>query len=131
MQNWHKWCITELLELDFHQSNMNSCFFIHDVKKIMLLLYINNIIVTSATLTNIFWFKKMLMRIFKVKNLREIQKVLDIQVTHNCKRRTLHLNQTHYINKVLKNLHIWSNKHKITAILLNKYDVLCSADLTD
>jgi len=68
---------------------------------------------------------------FKVKNLREIQKILDIQVIHNCKMRILHLNQTHYINKILKNLHMQFNKHRVISISLNKYDVLCSADLTD
>ncbi len=43
---------------------------------------------------------------FKVKNLRKIQKILDIQIIYNCKMRTLCLNQTHYMNKILKNLYI-------------------------
>jgi len=71
------------------------------------------------------------MSVFKVKNLRKIQKILNIQVIHNCKMRTLCLNQTHYINKILKNLHMQSDKHRVISISFNKYDVLCSADLTD
>ena len=38
--------------------------------------------------------------------------------------RTLHLNQTHYIDKILKNLHIQFNKHKVISISFNKYDTL-------
>ncbi len=45
--------------------------------------------------------------------------------------RTLCLNQTHYINKILKNLHMQSDKHRVISILLNEYDVLHLTDLTD
>ena len=45
--------------------------------------------------------------------------------------RTLCLNQTHYINKILKNLYMQFNKHKVISILLNKYNVLCLVSLTD
>ncbi len=45
--------------------------------------------------------------------------------------RTLHLNQTHYINKILKNLYMKFNKYKIINILLNKYNALHSVSLTD
>jgi len=68
---------------------------------------------------------------FKVKNLKKIQKILNIQVIHNCKMRTLHLNQIHYINKILKNFHMQSDKHRVISILFNKYNVFCSVDLTD
>ena len=45
--------------------------------------------------------------------------------------RILHLNQTHYINKILKNLYMQFNKYKVISILLNKYDVFCLVSLTD
>ncbi len=66
---------------------------------------------------------------FKVKNLRKTQKILDIQIIYNCKMRTLCLNQTHYINKILKNLYMQFNKHKVISISLNEYNVLCLVNL--
>ncbi len=42
--------------------------------------------------------------------------------------KTLHLNQIHYINKILKNLYMQSDKHRVISISLNKYNILCSAD---
>jgi len=45
--------------------------------------------------------------------------------------RTLCLNQTHYINKILKNLHMQSDKHRVISISFNEYDVLYLIDLTD
>jgi len=71
------------------------------------------------------------MNMFKVKNLRKTQKILDIQVIHNHKMRTLHLNQTHYMNKILKNLYMQFNKHRVISISFNKYDIFCLISLTD
>ena len=45
--------------------------------------------------------------------------------------KTLYLNQTYYINKILKNLYIQSDKHKVINISLNKYNVLYLVNLTD
>ncbi len=45
--------------------------------------------------------------------------------------RTLYLNQIHYINKILKNLHMQSDKHRVISILFNKYNALYFVSLTD
>ncbi len=45
--------------------------------------------------------------------------------------RTLCLNQTHYVNKILKNLYMQFNKYRIISISFNEYNVLYSVDLTD
>ncbi len=45
--------------------------------------------------------------------------------------RTLYLNQIHYINKILKNLYMQFNKHRVISISFNEYDILYFVDLTD
>ncbi len=45
--------------------------------------------------------------------------------------RILYLNQTHYVNKILKNLYIQFNKHRVISISLNKYDAFYFINLTD
>ncbi len=77
-QNWHEQCIIKLLKLNFHQSKTDLCLLLHSIKRIMLLLYVNNIVVTSANLLHILWFKQALANMFKVKNLRKTQKILSI-----------------------------------------------------
>ncbi len=71
------------------------------------------------------------MNVFKIKNLKKTQKILSIQVIYNCKMRTLCLNQTHYVNKILKNLYMQFDKHRVISISFNKYDVLCFVNLID
>ena len=41
------------------------------------------------------------------------------------------MNQTHYVKKMLWDLHMKTDKHKHTEISLNEYDALCSADFND
>ncbi len=45
--------------------------------------------------------------------------------------RILYLNQTYYINKILKNLHMQFNKHRVISISFNEYNVFYFTDLTD
>ena len=130
-RNWHKWCVAELIKMRFHQSNADSCLLIHSQKHIMLLLYVNDIVLVSAAISVIIWFKQSLVTAFKVKNLRETQKILDIWIICNCKRWTLCMNQTHYIKKMLQDFNMSSDKHKCTETSLNRYDALCSVSLND
>lgn len=44
----------------------------------MLLLYVDDIVVTSANLPQVHWFKRALMGVFKVKDLGETEKILGI-----------------------------------------------------
>jgi len=76
--DWHEQCVIKLLKLSFHQSKTDLCLLLHSIKRIMLLLYVNNIVVTSANLLHILWFKQALADMFKVKDLRKTQKILDI-----------------------------------------------------
>ena len=41
------------------------------------------------------------------------------------------MDQTHYIEKILQDLHMGTDKHKCTEISLNEYDALCPAGLND
>lgn len=90
----------------------------------MLLLYVDDIIVASAALPNILWFKNTLANAFKVKDLGETQKILGIQITRDRKQRTLRMDQTHYVDKILRDLHMRPDKHKRAGIPLNGYDAL-------
>ena len=41
------------------------------------------------------------------------------------------MNQIHYVEKMLQDLHMKTDKHKCTEISLNEYDALHSADFND
>ena len=130
-RDWHWWCADELIKMKLHASDADVCLFIHSKRDIMFLLYVNNIVLAAKSLAAVKWFKNSLVTVFKIKNLRKTQKILNIQIIHDCNQKTLHMNQSHYVNKILRNIHIWSDKHKHTKISLNEYDVLCLTDFNN
>ena len=70
-------------------------------------------------------------RRFKVKNLRENKKILDIRITCNRKIKTLCLDQSYYLNKILDKLYIFVNKHSLVKLPINDYNLLQFAESSD
>ncbi len=130
-QDWHDRCVTALSELNFAQCAADSCLLIHRSKEIMLLLYVDNIIIVCKSLSNIKWFKHEFQCVFKVKNLKKMKKILDIQITCNRKIWILRMNQTHYLHDILERLNMKQDKHKITDLSINEYNALRSAEFED
>ena len=97
----------------------------------MILLYVDDILIAFKQLNNILWFKSKFWKIFKIKDLREMKKILEINITCNRKARTLCMNQSHYLNNVLKQLDMRSDKHCSTELLMNSYTSLYPAEPDD
>ena len=68
---------------------------------------------------------------FKVKNLKKMKKIFDIRIIRDRKRRTIRLNQTHYLSEMLNELHMNIDKHENTKIFMNDYDSLKSTKSND
>ena len=68
---------------------------------------------------------------FKIKDLGEIKKILNVQITCGCKRKTIRLDQSYYLSDLFTRLGIKADKHKPTEILLNGYDALRSTGPED
>ena len=71
MRDWHEQCVAELVKMGFHQSDADPCLLIHSQKHIMLLLYVDDIVMASAAILAVIWFKQSLATAFKVKDLEE------------------------------------------------------------
>ena len=71
--------------------------------------------------------------VFKIKDLREIKKILDIRITRDREKGTLRMNQTPYFKEVLKRLHMIEDTHKSKEhqISMNDDSALKSAELDD
>ena len=70
------------------------------------------------------WFKSSFKRLFKVKDLGEIEKILGIKITRNRSKRIIRMDQTSYLKMVLERMEIEYNKHKPTEFLINGYSSL-------
>ena len=87
-------------------------------------MYVNDMVIAAKELSSISWFKKKLSKIFKTKDLGEINKVLGIKIIRDRKNRILTIDQLRYINKVLNYAGITYEKHAKTKIPINNYDCI-------
>jgi hypothetical protein len=130
-RDWNKRCITELLGLGFRQSTADPCLLLHDERKIMLLLYVDDASVAAPHMDDINWFKNAFGKIFKIKDLGETDKILGIRISRDRKRRTLRIDQSHYLKEILEEFHMEQDRARVTKLPLNGYDALRPAGPND
>jgi len=123
-RDWHERCVKELATLGFKQCDADPCLLFHPVRRILLLLYVDDIGVAAQTMENVNWFKNEFQKVFKVKDLGEMKKILGIRITRDRKNRTLRMDQSHYLNEVLDRLHMPASKHNPVELPMNGYDSL-------
>ena len=70
------------------------------------------------------WFKLSFKKLFKVKDLGEIEKILRIKIIGNRSKRIIRMNQTSYLKIVLERIEMEYNKYKPTELLINGYSSL-------
>ena len=70
------------------------------------------------------WFKSSFKRLFKVKDLGEIEKILGVKIIRNRSKRIIRMDQTSYLKMVLERMEMEYNKHKPTELLINGYSSL-------
>ena len=130
-RDWHQRCVDELLKFGFQQCPSDPCLLMHYGRGIMLLIYVDDISIASKELSQIQWFKDEFMKVFKVKDLGEIKKILGINITRDRTKRTLRMDQSHYLKEILERLHMKPDKHRKTDISINGYDGLRPAGPDD
>ena len=99
-RDWHKRCAKELKKLGFEQCAADPCMLRHKERGIYLLIYVDDIAVAARTLDQVQWFKGEFSKVFKVKDLGEMKKILGIRITRNRRKRTLRMDQSHYLSEL-------------------------------
>jgi hypothetical protein len=79
----------------------------------------DNILLVCKSLDHIQWFKDAFRMIFKIKDLREVEKVLRVKVSRDRVSGTLRLGQTHYAREVLNRLSMDKDKESPTKFLMD------------
>ena len=70
------------------------------------------------------WFKSSFKKLFKVKDLGEIEKILGVKITRNRSKKTIRMDQTSYLKMVLERMDMEYDKHKLTELPINGYSSL-------
>ena len=111
-RDWNSLMREKLIEWGFAQSLADPCLFTHEKRKIVLLVYVDDIVASAPQTSDLHWFYKTLLTRFKAKDLKEISKILGARVTRDRASRSIYIDQEHYINAVLDKFGITTAQHK-------------------
>ena len=91
-RDWYQLYTEGLAKLGFIIIAINLCLFVYREYNIILLLYINNISIILKDFNQLFWFKAKFSKLYKTKDLGEIEKILSIKIKRNKKNRIIKFN---------------------------------------
>ena len=111
-RDWNLLMKKELLAWGFVQSLADPCMFVHKEKNLQILVYVDDVIAAAKDPTQTEWFWKKLSGRFNAKNLGEICKILGVRVTRDRKRRTIYIDQEHYLRAVFDRFGMSNKKYK-------------------
>ena len=83
---------------------MDPCLLIYNKRRIIILIHVDNILITISKLKDVLWFKRELAKFFKIKDLGEPEKILGMRITRDREQGTLKLDQGHYVQENLSKM---------------------------
>ena len=127
--DWYFIYNKKLIKLNFVLSKLDLYMYINKVRELIVLIYMNDIFIVSPSKKKIKWFKKKFVKAFKIKNLRELKKIFDIEVERDRANKIIRLSQIIYVKKILQELNWEENRHRDKMnVLMNEYDNISQID---
>jgi hypothetical protein len=108
---WFETLIKFLFFLDYVSLNVEFNVFMKD--DIMIVIYVNDLIFTKFDFAIIFWLKNVLNERFEINDLNSCIYYFDIMIFKNRRLRLLILNQSVYVEQMLRNHEMWNCKSLI------------------
>ena len=98
---WYEKIDSFFSESGFVRSKEDHSLYVHGTRKLIILLYVDDLILAAVTLEDISWVKKQLSARFEMTDLGELSSFIGVQVSRDRTRRTLKVSQESYISRVL------------------------------
>ncbi len=112
---WFETLTKFLFSFDYVSLNVEFNVFIKD--EIMIVIDVNDLIFTEFNFATIFWLKNALNERFEMSDLNSCTYYLDMMIFRNRRLKQLILNQSIYVEQMLRNHEMWDCKSLI--ILMN------------
>jgi hypothetical protein len=109
---WFETLIKFLFSLSYVSLDVEFNVFMRD--DIMIVIYVDDLILTKLNLAAIFWLKNALNKRFEMSDLDSCIYYLDMMIFKNRRLRQLILNQSVYVEQMLRDHEMWNCKSLIT-----------------
>ena len=87
---------------NFVRSNSDHSLFINTERQVILLLYVDDLVLAAPTYDQINWIRYKLHIEFEMTDLGKLKSFLGLEIHRNREKRTLHLSQRQYTQKILQ-----------------------------
>jgi hypothetical protein len=111
---WFETLIKFLFFLDYVSLNVEFNVFMKN--DIMIVIYVNDLIFTELNLAIIFWLKNALNDRFEMSDLDSCIYYFDMMIFRNRRLKLLTLNQSVYVEQMLRDHEMWDCKSLITSM---------------
>ena len=115
--------------INFQSINFDDCVFFDKSKRIILILYVDDLLIFFQSVENINTMKKKLFQKFRMKNMKRIIFILNIRIKRDIDKKFIIINQIIYIKKFLHEYEI-KNAHSMI-IFIDDYLLLTSSNATE
>jgi len=85
----------------FIRSTHDYSLYVHYERRILVLVYVDDLVLAAAEVEQIEWIKAVLTNTFEMSDLGELTTYLGLDISRNRSQRLLTLDQTKYIDKIL------------------------------
>ncbi|KAM1770681.1 hypothetical protein ACFX11_045589 [Malus domestica] len=113
---WYSKLSSVLLSVGFKMSNADSSLFVRtgDVSKLVVLIYVGDLIIASDNVAEISTLKQSLQQIFAIKDIGVLKYFLGIEMAYS--HKGLFLNQRKYVMDLLKDANMSDAKPALTPL---------------
>ena len=122
-KNWYDEINGTFKKFGLTRSKVDQCLYfkISGNNLLVVLLYVDDIVITGSWKEEIKKFKEYLMSNYEIKDLGEIYHCLGFVVTRNRSKRTLMIDQEHYVEKLLQKFHMEEAKSSLIPGTIDGY----------
>ena len=107
-RKWNFKTKNHLKIINFQSINSDDCIFFNKSKRIILILYVNDLLISFQSVKNINRMKKKLFQKFRMKNMKKIIFILNIRIKRDTDKKLIVINQIIYIKIFFPQ--IWNEK---------------------
>jgi len=100
-RTWYQKIHEFFLTNGFMRSTQDYSLYVNYEQRILVLVYVDDLVLTAAEVEEIVWIKATLADAFEMSDLGELTTYLGLEISRERSRRLLTLHQTKYIDKIL------------------------------
>jgi len=98
---WYRKINTFIINHGFQRSDRDHNVYIHKIFKLILLLYVDDLVIIAPSMEDVNWVRRLLHKGYEMTDLRPLVVLLGMEIHRNSQERTIHLSQQHNISTIL------------------------------